>query len=245
MENHNKINGMRKWEVSSLLDKDSKPLNMHNGYFGSYSHIKYKGKESVVYVDDRDAIVKVCVGWYDKIYYGLDYKSTWDGDYRWNHDLPLVVENEGKFNLAAAHDGELLMNEWVSNILPIWKFDKGVGDYLVGTDNNGVRINIMKSGTTRVAAICTPEYNKNMMNIVKNYSLEDIEHLWIDKDMPCAHIEGLEYKGAWKRKISKEEAKKLLISHHRFGGSFNSAEWCIYDGTVTLLFRDYADSDYD
>ena len=46
-------------------------------------------------------------------------------------------------------------------------------------------------------------------------------------------------------KITKENAKELFQTHNSFGGSFNSVEWRVLDSQVTLLFRDYANSDYD
>ena len=76
-------------------------------------------------------------------------------------------------------------------------------------------------------------------------SINEIQTLWIDKNLPCEFIRGLEYKGKQRIKIDAEKATELLKTHHDFNSMFNSAEWIISSGQVKLLFREYADSDYD
>ena len=55
----------------------------------------------------------------------------------------------------------------------------------------------------------------------------------------------MEYKGSISHEITSEKATELLKTHHDFNSMFNSAEWIISNGQVKLLFREYADSDYD
>ena len=43
----------------------------------------------------------------------------------------------------------------------------------------------------------------------------------------------------------KKKKKKLFETHNVFVGRFNSAEWQKINCQVVLVFRDYADSDYD
>lgn len=45
--------------------------------------------------------------------------------------------------------------------------------------------------------------------------------------------------------VSIDKAKKLFETHNVFVGRFNSAEWQKINCQVVLVFRDYADSDYD
>ena len=48
-----------------------------------------------------------------------------------------------------------------------------------------------------------------------------------------------------REELRNNYAKEMFQTHNSFGGSFNSAEWRVLDSQVTLLFRDYANSDYD
>jgi hypothetical protein len=84
-----------------------------------------------------------------------------------------------------------------------------------------------------------------VLDIVKKYSIDEIISKWIDKDLPCGHIRGLEYKGAKVGKISKESAREYIKTHHTFNGTFNDIEWKVVNGGVMLVFCDYCDSDYD
>ena len=47
--------GIKKWDINSILDKDSNKVPNDNGYFGGYTIIKFNGKSNIVYCDDRNA----------------------------------------------------------------------------------------------------------------------------------------------------------------------------------------------
>ena len=234
------INLKTKWSVNLLLGNTPFKVAMDNGYFGSYSLIEYKGKKAVVYCDDRDAIVKQITTFYDDI-----TCLSWDGDYRWNHDKPCVVKSDGVYNILAPHTNKLLCKEWLKEIEPKWKNSKELGYYLNGINENGDNVVITANGTIRNAELSTSANINNVLSAVKLLTLQEIIDCWIKKGFPCAHICGLEYKGARCGIISMESALEYIKTHNRFNGSFNSAEWRVLDGAVTLLFRDYCNSDYD
>lgn len=235
------INQKDKWQVNALLGATPFKVGMDNGYFGAYSIIEYKGKKAVVFCDDRDAIVKLVTAFYDDI-----LCVAWSGDYRCNTDKPCIVKEDGLYNILEKHSNHLLCNEWLKDIECKWKYHNTLGYYLNGVNQNGEGVIITDKGTIRLANLATP---KNLNNILAAANLlttkQEIIDCWISKGLPCAHIRGLMYKGARHNLISKEEALKYIETHCRFSGSFNSAEWRILDGAVTLLFRDYCDSDYD
>ena len=240
------INLKSKWEVNSILGDVPNKVKMDNGYFGDYSLIDYKDKQAIVYVDDRDAKVKVTTDFYDKIFYNCGYETTWSGDNRWNSDKPLVVyKKRVGYNIIAKHSNRLLCNKWLKSIESRWYSGHTLGYYLKGKDKKGNAVIITENGSVRLASMSTPENINDIMTKVKNYTNDEVLHLWIEKGLPCAHIHGLEYKGAHWGMISKEKAKEMFQTHNSFGGSFNSAEWRVLDSQVTLLFRDYANSDYD
>ena len=235
------INRKDKWQVNALLGNTTFKVKMDNGYFGAYSIIEYKGKKAVVFCDDRNAVVKLVTAFYDDILC-LD----WDGDYRWNNDKPCIVKEEGLYNILEKHSNHLLCGEWLKEIKPHWKSDKALGYYLNGVNQNGESVIITDKGTIRLANLATPKNLNNILAAVKLFETkQEVIDCWINKGLPCAHIRGLEYKGARCGLISKEEALEYIETHYRFGKPFNSAEWRILDGAVTLLFRDYCDSDYD
>ena len=240
------INFKSKWEVNSILGDVPNKVKMDNGYFGAYSLIDYKDKQAIVYVDDRDAKVKVTTDFYDKIFYNCGYETTWSGDNRWNSDKPLVVyKKRVGYNIIAKHSNRLLCNKWLKSIESRWYSDHTLGYYLKGKDKKGNEVIITENGSVRLASMSTPENINDIMTKVKNYTNDEVLHLWIEKGLPCAHIHGLEYKGAHWGMISQEKAKEMFKTHNSFGGSFNSAEWRVLDSQVTLLFRDYTNSDYD
>lgn len=239
METINRTEEIQKCNSYSVsLDSDSKPIK-RGSYFPEYSVIKYKGKKAVVLVDCRDAKIKVVAGWYDDI-----IGMNWDGDYRFNRDKPCVVIEDGKYNLAEAHSGKLLLEKSVKHINPEWHYDKSIGYFVNGTNFDGKAIIITQKGFVSENSDLATAL-QTQMEEVKNWSIDTIQKEWIDKGMPCGHIRGMEWKGATLGLISTEKANELFKTHRRFTGAFNSAEWRFYDGKVILLFCDYANSDYD
>ena len=228
------IFGKYKWAV--------KGVKQDNGYFGSYSCIELDGKKAIVFCDDRDAIVKVVTDWYDDIIYNND----WSGDYRWNSDKPIVVYDKDKgYNLNGVHENELLCDEWLNKIEPKWIYNKTLGYYVNGENKNGDKVIISEKGTIRLESLSNPKNIENVLKSVEQFNKEDVLHLWIEKNLPCAYIRGLEYKDSKWRFIDKNQAIELYKTHNSFDTQFNSVEWRVLDNQVTLLFRDYCDSDYD
>jgi hypothetical protein len=230
------IEGLSKWQVNEILDEDSNKIG-DSGYYGSYGLITYKGKQAVVYWDDRDAIVHVITDFHDKILYTND----WSGDYRWNHDKPIIVIDNGLYNLNEVHGDKLLLKEYINYIDSRTKYDQvNRYEYFIGWNDADYKFRIAKNG--EMYADVSPT---KVLDIVKKYSIDEIISKWIDKDLPCGHIRGLEYKGAKVGKISKESAREYIKTHHTFNGTFNDIEWKVVNGGVMLVFCDYCDSDYD
>ena len=240
------INLKSKWDVNSILGDVPNKVKMDNGYFGDYSLIYYKDKQAVVYVDDRDAKVKLTTDFYDKIFYNCGNETTWSGDNRWNSDKPLVVyKKRVGYNIIGKHSNQLLCNKWLKSIDCGWYNDNTLGNYLKGKDKQGNAVIITENGSVRLASMATPDNINAIMAKVKTYTNDEVLHRWIEKGLPCAHIHGLEYKGAHWGMISQEKAKEMFKTHNSFDGDFNSVEWRVLDSQITLLFRDYANSDYD
>lgn len=246
-----------RWEINSILDEDSPRVNEHNiGYFGLYAHIKVQGKECIILLELRERYPKVVTDWFDQIWYsGKDNAPTWDADYRWNHDYPLVVRNGEEYNLCKVHGKGVLMDKWVGkfcNYKPI--YDKTIGYYYEAEAEIGEKdydetidyVTITPKGEIFQGDIYSvSEMALNDMEYAKSLSAEQLLDGWINRGFPCGYICGLEYKGAVIHSIDKTKASQLVKSHHRFGGMFNSAEWINHNGRVTLVFRDYSDGDYD
>ena len=232
------IYGKYKWDFPTL------PRN--NGYYGQYSVLEYEGKKAIVFIDDRDALVKVVTDWYDEIYYGDEYHTYWSGDYRWNSDKPIVVQDKEKgYNINKVHQYDLMCDEWLWYIDPKMKNGRYMGDYFEGRRKNVNWVNIHSSGTFVEPDETADWWFERELEKVKKYSSDDCINLWIKENKQCAFIRGLEYKGAKPRIVTREEAEELIKTHNQFVGSFNSAEWDVINGKITLLFREYADSDYD
>jgi hypothetical protein len=227
------LNGKSKWEV--------KGVKQNNGYFGSYSLIEYKGKKAIVFCDDRDAIVHVVTDWYDDILYSND----WSGDYRWNNDKPIVVYDKEKgYALNAPHVNELI-TPYMEELSNDWKHHKELKTYVVVGVKGGKSVYVTKMGNIiDKAKVDGVDYEREL-NKVACMSIEDIKRDWIEKGKPCAHIRGLEFNGTKRTHITSEQAMKLIKTHTNFQSPFESVEWVMNDGEVTLLFRDYCDSDYD
>ena len=120
-----------------------------------------------------------------------------------------------------------------------------MGDYFEGRRKNVNWVNIHSSGTFVEPDETADWWFERELEKVKKYSSDDCINLWIKENKQCAFIRGLEYKGAKPRIVTREEAEELIKTHNQFVGSFNSAEWDVINGKITLLFREYADSDYD
>lgn len=226
-----KVHGKKKWDV--------KGVNQNNGYFGSFSIIELDGKKCVVYCDDRDALVRVVTDWYDDI-----LACSWSGDCRWNHDRPCIVYDKEKGYALNEPNKNNLISDWCESIDTKWCYEKNIGEYLKGV-KDGCEVYIIKGGNIVKSETANPKNYENVLKMCKSFTNDEVVSLWIEKGFPCAHIHGLEYKGASASRVSKEKAKELFKTHCRFNGMFNSAEWRIYNGEVTLLMRDYANSDYD
>ena len=225
------VNGKYKWQV--------KGVKQNNGYFGAYSCIEVDGKFAVVYCDDRDALVKVITDWYDAI----EWHNDWSGDYRWNDDKPIVVYDKEKgYSLNAPHTDKLLC-DWLSEIIAVWKYDRNIGNYLKGV-KDGKNVYITEKGNIINANVTSTNYEV-VLKACKSMTNDEVRSLWIEKGLPCAHIRGMEYKGSVPHKIDKDTALEMFETHNHFNCMFNSAEWRVLDGEVTLLMRDYANSDYD
>lgn len=239
---HSDIHNKLKWEVNELLEDEPYKVSLNNGYFGSYSLIQYRGKQCIVYVDDRDAKVVVVTSSYDRIY----YNNSWSGDYRWNSDKPVVVfDKKLGYNIIEPHCNHLLCEAWLANVDAKWLYRKDIGDYMLGTNKQGEEVIILPSGTVINTKEAESTVIQNTLDRVKEYSNLEVLDDWILQDKPCAHIRGLEYKGASARRVTRECAEELFKTHNDFRSRFNSVEWRVIDGAVCLLFRDYANSDYD
>lgn len=239
------LDGKSKWEVNEILGNVQHKVPIDNGYFGAYSVIDYKGQQCIVYVDDRDAKVKVVTNLYDKIY--KQECGSWSGDYRWNSDKPLVVYKKRKgYNIIMPHGCMLGLDKWLKNIEPHWYWGgTDLGNYLKGIDKDGNAVYITPKGSVRLVASTTKQNLENVLAACKSMTNDEISELWIGKGMPCAFIRGLEYKGSRPTIVTKERAIELFKTHHNFSKYFGSAEWRIHDAQVILLFREYANSDYD
>ena len=241
------VNNKTRFNIGLVLDEDSNKIPSDLGYFGKYTLIKLKGKKAIVFTDIRDSVVKLITYWFDDILYGTVYNSRWDADNRWNSDKPIVVKENGLYNLVKPHSNKLLLSEWCKSIDTKWFYKKEFGGkYAVNAiDKNDNEIIVFTDGSIMQKNICTKENIENVLKMAKSLSINEIQTLWIDKNLPCEFIRGLEFKGKQSIKIDSEKATELLKTHNNFNSKFNSAEWIVSGGQVKLLFREYADSDYD
>ena len=229
------INRKSLYQVNEILGYDNDNKVKKSGYFGVYSKINYKGKETIVFVKSGECYVEVVCPFFDKIFYNND----WSGDYRWNGDKPIVVyDKKLGYNMLEKHSHRLLCNEWLRELSHDWK-GSGKNKYLDGLTSDGRNVIVSEDGNITEKMDC-----EKVMNEVKRYGKEDILK-WIENGKPCGYIRGLEYKGARMGYVSIDKAKKLFETHNVFVGRFNSAEWQKINCQVVLVFRDYADSDYD
>ena len=112
MEQTMNVNGMYKWDLNNLLDDSSKRV-IDNGYFGSWHTIQMQGKQTMVYCDDRDALIIMATDeWFDEV-----VKLGWSGDYRWNHDTPAIVRNGNVYNIVECPKGGMYQHSKKMRIL--------------------------------------------------------------------------------------------------------------------------------
>lgn len=251
------VESTERWAINNILDKDCPKLDTNElGYFGEYFLIRIQGKECIILLELGNRYPVVITDWFDKIYYGNGNNAPkWDADYRWNRDYPLVVRNGDAYNMCKVHGKGVLMEKWVGkfvNFRPI--HDKLIGYYYeaeaeIGEKNYDETIDyvtISLNGNIRQGDIYSvTEMVNNDLEYAKSLNVDQLLDGWIKRGFPCRHICGFEYKGASTHRIDIARATQLVKSHNRFDGMFNSAEWRIIDGEVTLLFRDYSGSDYD
>lgn len=230
---------MTKWELNLVTDKDSNKIH-DNGYFGSYTIIKYKGKYNIAFCDDRDAIcVLASDDWFDEI-----VSCKWDGDYRWNHDKPAIVRKGDKYNILQAPEGmmhknstkmKILSDVWFDEISPSWKYNEVIGYYLDARTGD-VWVKVTQNGN-----IAEKDANGTLA-IVKSYSRQQIISEWIEKGRKCIYRYGFAWKGAKAKYISKEEALAKFPTYY-FGKGFYTLSWTTYDGSVVLVFNELSEND--
>ena len=232
------FDGKKRAEVNAILGQESQ-IPSDNGYKGSYYKIVYDNKEAIIFTDKRDAIIHVISDWYDYIYYKCGNNTIWDGE-PW--DYPIIVRNNGKYNLID-NMGHLLLSEWVDDCGKQWLYDSNThSNYRLGM-LNGDPIMIFRNGG--YSPYKSLQDTIKEMQQAKSLRYDQLQSQWIDRGGKCAYIRGLEMKGAKRKIIDKGQATELLKTHKHFDGMFNDIEWVYINNDVVLLFRDYANSDFD
>ena len=233
------IDGKEMWTVNNgpLLNE---PLRVRPPqYFGTYSVISLEGKKAVV-LCNSDYKVKVVGGWYDDI-----IKMDWSDDYRFNYgDRPCFVREGYKFNIIEPHTGKLLIKEWLKEITCGWVWKRYIGVYTEGIGIDGNEYVVSTNGNITPKDMAGRETIESVLKEVKEYTTEQIKAEWIDKNLPCMHIQGYEHKGAKKAYISNYEASKLIDGMHKHG-TIRKASFIVYDNRVTLLISDYSIFDFE
>lgn len=228
--------GIKKWDINSILDKDSNKVPNDNGYFGSYTIIKFNGKSNIVYCDDRNAeCVLSSSEWFDEI-----VSCDWSGDYRWNDNKPAIVRNGDKFSIISAPSGSMDKNSkkmkvisgWFECSCPKWYYNSKLGYYIV-CSVNGKKSLVTEKGNFVI------EDPIEILEKVECYSREQIISEWINKGNPCFYQLGFSYKGATPRHIDKQQAIELLPKYN-FGKGFYELSWRIVDGVAALVFNEYS-----
>lgn len=239
-----KMNGMRKWDVNGMLDKDSKQIPERNGYFGGYTLITYYGKQAVVYVDDRDAQVKFMTPFYDEIYYGCDKggnNAYWDADYRWGNaaGASIVVRNGDKYNLInRTKGGTPLCDEWYVSMDKVSHWDNGLRqDYRNAVRENGEQVRVANGG------YIIKDLNEEL-SAAKAMSREEIFENWVKAGKLVVGGSGWTWKGAGTGVIPTEKAIEMFPKYS-FGKGFYELEWTTYKGQVALSMREYSECDME
>lgn len=226
------------WQANKELDAEGQVTAPT--YFDSYSVVSLKGKKAIVLCESGGYICNVVSDWYDDI-----KMFAWSGDYRWNHDRPCICIKDGLCNMLSVHDAKEMLPIWLKTIEEKWGYNKVNGTFTEGCDDEGNEYIISLSGHMTQKRLADPQLLRELLLMVKEYTIEQIKSKWINKNKPCMYIRGLEYKGAKKTYIQTYKAKELIKTHQVLHGKFNNLEFCISDNQVVLVFRDYADSDYD
>lgn len=229
--------GIKKWDINLILDKDSNKVPNDNGYFGRYTVIKLNGKENIVFCNDSNAECIIASDeWFDEI-----AECSWSGDYRWNNDKPAIVRKGKKYALLSTNKGPIykdskkmkIISEWFESSNPKWIYKDSAQGYCVNCIVNGKNSIITENGNF------INENPSEILKAVKDYSKEEIISKWINKGKPCAYQSGCSYKGSIPCTINKEKAIELLPKYN-FGMGFYELAWRIVDGVASLVFNEYS-----
>lgn len=232
---HEKV---RKWDLNKILDVDSNCIPRSNGYFGDYTLITYCGRQAIVYVDDRDALVKFMTPFYDEIYYGYNKGGkTWDADERYNSgDCGIKVRNGELYNfICKKSKGKPYCGKWYKEIS-----SKPINDSLGGFDavnENGEHVRL--SGGGWEIHDTTEE-----MAAAKAMTREEILEKWIKAGKLVVGGSGWEYRGARTAIIPTDKAVEMFPKYS-FGKGFYEMEWTTYRGQVALSMREYSELDME
>ena len=226
------------WKANEVLDENGKIKSP--SYFDSFSVVSLQGKKAIVLCKSRNYNCQVVSDWYDDI-----TMFAWSGDYRWNNDRPCICHKNGLCNILSPHNAIEMLPIWLKSITPKWNYTSANGTYMDGIAEGGEEYVISLDGHLTKKNLADPKLLRELLMLVNSYTIEQIKSKWIAKNKPCMYIRGLEYKGSKKSYIPTYKAKELIKTHQRISGQFNQIEFTIWDSQVVLVFRDYADSDYD
>lgn len=237
------LDGMDKWSINRILDKESNKIPENNGYFGAYTCITYFGKQAIVYVDDRNAKVVFKTPFYDKIMYRANNDMRWSGDKRWNdYSASIIVCENGLYNLITERDnGAPICREWYKNINPEKKYinprTNQCKAYYDAETQSGEHIMLSVNGYPIVD-------NSQLLAKCKAMSREEILEQWIKAGKLVVGGCGWEYRGAKTNVIDNELAAKEF-DKYSFGKGFYEMEWVEYKGEVALSMREYSALDME
>lgn len=234
-----RLNGkITKWDMNRILDGDSNLIPNSNGYFGGYTLITYCGRQAIVYVDDRDALVKFMTPFYDEIYYGYNKGGkTWSADERYNSgDCGIKVRNGELYNfICKKSKGEPYCDKWYKEIS-----SKPIKDSLGGFDainENGEHVRL--SGGGWEIHDTTEE-----MAAAKAMTREEILEKWIKAGKLVVGGSGWQYRGAGTAIIPTDKAVEIFPKYS-FGKGFHEMEWTTYRGQVALSMCEYSELDME
>lgn len=237
------LNGMDKWSINRILDKESNKIPENNGYFGAYTCITYFGKQAIVYVDDRNAKVVFKTPFYDKIMYLANRDMRWDGDKRWSdYSASIIICQGGLYNLITERDnGAPICREWYKNINPEKKYINPrtlqSKAYYDAETQSGEHVMLSMNGYPIVD-------NAQLLAKCKAMSREEILEQWIKAGKLVVGGCGWQYRGAKTNVIDNELAAKEF-DKYSFGKGFYEMEWVEYKGEVALSMREYSALDME
>lgn len=238
------MHGGHAFQFSHFLDTELSEQDVNSGvndfhkddgYFGRYMPVKYKGKYTVLLYSRRagSGCTARC-GWYDEIIYDRGYKTTWDADYRWNSDRPLMVRLGDKWNLID-HYGKELCDEWLDYIGMAWVTNKAITkEPFITAILNRKQCCVLPSG-----AIIDANYSQEEELQKAN---EMGAKAWVDNGMPCTLVHGLWNGSHGGALIANDLAKDLLPI---YTGGFREKKFVFASniGKVVLQFIEYSESD--